>query len=423
MKMASLEQTSLLKHKETFKNVIPSILKFIKESSQSNTRSLYVLSTCYGILDHLLDLLYPDMLLQVVVSLLSEKNDIEVRRKIIDLLNKKLESPELFAGCKDSILELLSKGFFYHGIWVTHFLSRCFFSDPLMTIIDSINTTPPSSTLQEYALVSIQLMSGIIAKDHPNEFGEVLKVLSKTLKSSNELSIRLRIIQCLGEICGNLRIHAVSHLHRFMNLITGVLNDLLTCQIDAICSGSDMILKAISRIVGTVPRFLTPFLVNLIPSLSILWSRLQDASSNDSQKNLLKLDEIWQQLAKSLELRVLIPLVEKHIYPDLLEQGKFDATGPLMVLLLDSFGHSEPSDLVQNCQDLTTFFIAVMDFRAKYHRDCKTVDVQEDFFIKTLIGFILKLSEGSFRPFYIKLHEWSKESGGQSYDRAITFYR
>lgn len=266
-------------------------------------------------------------------------------------------------------------------------------------------------------------MSKVIAKDHPNEFGEPLKILSKILKCHTELSIRLRVIKCLGEMCGNLRIHTVSHLHKFMPSITNVLNDLLACHIDAISSGSDMILKAICRIVETVPRFLTPFLVDLITSLSILWSRLQDTSSTDSQKNLLKLDEIWRTLSSSLELRVLIPMVEKHIYPDLLKQGQFVATGPLMVLLLDSFGNSEQADLVQNCQDLTTFFIGVMDFRSKFHRDCKTVDVQEDFFVKTLIGFVLKLSEGSFRPFYNKLHEWSKETSGKSYDRDITFYR
>lgn len=249
----------------------------------------------------------------------------------------------------------------------------------------------------------------------------MLKDLSKILSSHQEIAIRLHLIQCLGELCANLRVHAVSHLHRFMPTITNVLNYLITHQADARCI--EIILKAIHKIVETLPKFLTPYLVNLITSLSILWSTLQRRSSNESQKNLSKLDEIWQKLSSSLELRVLIPLVEKHIYPELLSQGKFDATGPLMVLLLDSFSYSESADLVQNFQDLTTFFISVMDFRSKFHRQCKTVDVQEDFFIKTFIGFILKLSEQSFRPLYIKLFEWSKENVEQSFDRAITFYR
>lgn len=274
-------------------------------------------------------------------------------------------------------------------------------------------------------MVAIQLLSRIIAKDNPHEFDGLLKTLSKILQSYEKLSIRLRayLIQCLGELCANLRVHSLPHLHRFMPAITDVLNDQLMRQIDVTSPAFEIILKAIKRIVDTVPKFLTPYLVNLITSLSVLWSRLQSTSSNDSQKNLLILDGIWQKLSSSLELRVLIPMVEKHIYPDLLSEGKFSATGPLMVLLLDSFGHSEQSDLMQNCQDLTTFFIAVLDFRSQFHLECDTVDVQEDFFIKTMIGFILKLSEASFRPFYYKLIEWSKETADQSFDRAITFYR
>ncbi|KAG4072405.1 hypothetical protein HA402_004337 [Bradysia odoriphaga] len=408
-KMALLDKQTLLQHKKTFKNIIPAILTYIKASTQSSLRNTDRtwndgLSACYHILDHLLDLLYPDMLLQVVQALLSEDNEVEVRRKIIDLLNKKLDSPEQFADCKQSILALL---------------------DPLSKIVHSIPETPKNSSLPEDALVAIQLLSKIVAKDNPNEFDGLLKSLSKILQSYTELSIRLRayLIQCLGELCANLRVHSLSHLHRFMPAITDVLNDQLKHKIDVTSPAFEIILKAIYRIVETVPKFLTPYLVNLITSLSVLWARLQSTSSNDSQKNLLILDKIWQTLASSLELRVLIPLVEKRIYPDLLAQGKFNATGPLMVLLLDSFGHSEQADLMQNCQDLTTFFLAVMDFRSQFHRQCDTVDVQEDFFIKTLIGFILKLSEGSFRPFYYKLIEWSKDTADKSFDRAITFYR
>lgn len=429
-KMASLDKKSLAKHKKTFEGIVPAILMFVKELSQSNIRRVEKswidgLGACYHILDHLLDLLYPDMLLQVVHTLLSEKNEVEVRRKIVDLLNKKLETPELFTDCKDSILSLLGKWRNIGNAFCSHANCFCMFAEPLTNIVSSIIEKPTHSSLQIDALVAIQLLSNIIAKQHPDEFAELLKVLSKILQSYGDISIRLRayLIQCLGVLCANLRIHTINHLFRFMEPITDVLNDLITRETDAVSPCFEIILTAIYRIVETVPRFLNPYLVKLISSLSILWSRLQSTSSNESQKNLLKLDKIWQKLASSLELRVLIPLIETHIYPDLLSHGKFNATGPLMVLLLDSFGHSEGTELAQNCQELTTFFLCVLSFRSKYHRECTTVDVQEDFFIKTLIGFILKLSEASFRPLYNKLLEWSNEEIEKSFDRTITFYR
>lgn len=307
------------------------------------------------------------------------------------------------------------------------------FSEPLTYIVTSITdpeklmktATPVQNTmLQKDALVAIQLLSRILAKSHPNEFAKLLKVLTKILQCYQEVIIPMRayLIDCIGELCANLRVNAISHLHLFMPVITEVLDDLITIRTDATSPGFEVIIKAIFRIVETLPLFLTPYLVKLIASLSILWSRLQSTSSNESQKSLQKLDGIWQKLSSALELRVLIPMVEKNIYPNLLSQKKFDAIGPLMILLLDSF-ELKSDDVVQNCNDLTNFFIDVMDFRRKFHHECKTVDVQEEFFIKTFVGLILKLSESSFRPLYNNLHEWSMEKVGLSFDRAVTFYR
>lgn len=125
-KMALLDQEKLLQHKKTFRNIIPAILTYIKASTQSSLRNTDRswndgLSACYHILDHLLDLLYPDMLLQVVQTLLSEENEVEVRRKIIDLLNKKLDSPEQFADCKESILALLGKNILLQPLAISLF--------------------------------------------------------------------------------------------------------------------------------------------------------------------------------------------------------------------------------------------------------------------------------------------------------------
>lgn len=115
-KMASLSPQSLITYKNQFQRIVPDILDYIKVSvrlkSSTNQESEEKswgdsLSHCYHILDHLLDLLYPDMLLQVVNALLCEENQAEVRIKIIDLLIKKLDTPELFADCDTSILSLL----------------------------------------------------------------------------------------------------------------------------------------------------------------------------------------------------------------------------------------------------------------------------------------------------------------------------
>ncbi len=349
------------------------------------------------------------------------------------MLNKKLHSPELFTDCDDSIVSLLGKVFLFFSPFqmVFIFINVDFsITEPLSTIVYAIGTTPTISKLQKYALVSVRLMSKIAARNHVTEFSDLLLNLSTIIKAKwapdtnkleNHLPVELRlyVVQCLGELVENLRVDSTSHVYLFMPAIICVLTDLLDGQIDV---GYEITLTAISKIVHTMPLLLSPQLKDLIKSLSMLWSHLQATSSNASHKNSLILDQIWHKMSTSLELRVLMPVV-KEIYRSMLKDANFDAIGPMMVLLSQCFQHSEQSHIVQNCNELTTFFIDVMDFRSKFHRKSATVDVQEDFFIKTLVGFILKLSGPLFKAFYHKLLEWSKENAEQSYDRAITFYR
>lgn len=105
-KMRSLSQESFIAYKKYFESIIPALLDYIKTTRNVNQPSIM---HCYHILDHLLELLYSDMLLQVVQSLLSDENKLDVRVKILDLLLKKLDSPESFTDCDDSILSLLGK--------------------------------------------------------------------------------------------------------------------------------------------------------------------------------------------------------------------------------------------------------------------------------------------------------------------------
>lgn len=307
--------------------------------------------------------------------------------------------------------------------------------EPLTDIVKSITdaeklvktaTQKEKILLQQEALIAIQMMSKILGKEHHTEFAILLEVLTQILKSYDKLSLRIlaHLIHCLAEVFANLGVYAISRLHNVMALFTKVLNKHLkeTDVNSPLCVIFVYILTGIHRIVESVPQFLKPYLVDLIVSLSILWSRLQITSTNDSQKSLLKLNGIWQTLSSVLELRVLIPLIDKS-YSNLLNAKEFDAIGPLMILLLDSFDHLKSTDLVNNCNDLTAFFLTAMEFRTKFSDECQTVDVQEDFIIKTFVGLILKLSEGPFQLLYKRVYEWSIENVGLSFNRAVTFYR
>lgn len=113
-KMKELKEESLMKYQPNFEKIIPAIQEYIKTSAnQTRTQKAEdwgdSLTDCYDILNHLLDLIYPDMLIKVVEVLLSEDNKAEVRTGVLELLNKKLQLPEFFPNCDKSILSLLGK--------------------------------------------------------------------------------------------------------------------------------------------------------------------------------------------------------------------------------------------------------------------------------------------------------------------------
>lgn len=277
--------------------------------------------------------------------------------------------------------------------------------------------------LQITAIRTVKLLSKTLARFHPDKFLPLLKIVAEIFDSQQNAPIPMRgiLVECIGELCANLRIKAIPFVVDFMAPMKTLLDDITKDAVDATHRCFGRILQGIYRIVETLPHFLYLHLIDLIGGLSIVWSHQNTTRSNYRQQNLEKLREIWHKLASSLGLEVLIPLINEDIYPNLLREKKFDAIGPLMALLLQSFQLN--NDVVEKIPELMNFFLNAMELRTKFRFECYVVDEQEDVIIETFVQFILRLPEVSFVMLYNILHEWSKENIGPSFDRAVTFYR
>lgn len=117
-KIAQLSDEEALTLKPHFKDVIVKALKFLVkviktgEQQQNIKYWKFILHYSYDILEQIMALLTPYMLLQVVGGLLN--NIPEVRRKAIELLNKKLQQPDFFANCdKINFLPFLGKSLIF----------------------------------------------------------------------------------------------------------------------------------------------------------------------------------------------------------------------------------------------------------------------------------------------------------------------
>lgn len=404
---------------DTYKTLIINILTYIQSISKitddKNDKYWRVMQHhSYDLLDHTNNLLSAPMFLSVIRGLL--KHTLQtVRRKSMELLNSKIQhQPEFLANAdREALLSLL---------------------DPLLDIIktiDSKDVSPYEIAAQELemnqqtALLSLKLLTRMMASENPEPFKPVLDTVTEyTCNSSISGNVMASIVLCLAELCSNLKAHALVSLRKFMPALIKVLKKQRKAETPGLVMLSTV--TAISKIVESLPLFLSPYVQKILYEYSILLAKWQNSNQDQVSVVVAKLSNIKKKIAGAIPPRVLIPAVNET-HQMLLAKGNFDAIGPVMSVLADSFTNVTTADFTALQQDLTAFFLTALQLRsdaADKDIDLNVIDRAEDEVVKALVNLVLKLSETSFRPFYFKIYDWAIRTNieGQK-DRVITFYR
>lgn len=404
-----------------YKTYIINILTFIQNISKFSDEKTakywrVMLHHSYDLLDHTNNLLSAPMFLSVVRGLL--KHTLQaVRRKSMELLNSKIQfSPEMFNDVdKELIYSLLPA---------------------LLDIIKTIETKDESLTEtaaqelelnQQTALLSLKLLTRMLASENPEPFKSVLETVTEyTCNPNITANVMASVVLCLAELCSNLKAHALASLRKFMPALIKVLKKQRKVETPELVLLSTV--TAISKIVESLPLFLSPYLQKILYEYAILLAKWQTFDQECSKVSAMvtKLVNIKKKIAGSIPPRVLIP-VANETHQLLLEKENFDAIGPVMSVLAESFANITTADFTALQQDLTSFFLSALQLRSDAvdkDVDAAVIDRAEDEVVNALVKLVLKLSETSFRPFYFKIYDWAIRTNvdGQK-DRAITFYR
>lgn len=404
-----------------YKTFIINILTFIQTISKvSDDKSAkywrVMLHHSYDLLDHTNNLLSAPMFLSVVRGLM--KHTLQtVRRKSMELLNSKIQfSPELFEGVdKELLFSLLP---------------------PLLDIVKTIETRDENLSEiasqelelnQQTALLSLKLLTRMLASENPEPFKDVLETVTDYTCNPNIAgNVMASVVLCLAELCSNLKAHALVSLRKFMPALIKVLKKQRKAETQELVLLSTV--TAIAKIVESLPLFLSPYLQKILYEYSILLAKWQSQDQECSKVSAIvtKLLTIKKKIASSIPPRVLIPVVNQT-HQMLLEKEDYDAVGPVMLVLADSFANVTTADFTALQQDLTTFFLSALQLRSdavEKDVDADVVDRAEDEVVNALVCLVLKLSETSFRPFYFKIYDWAIRTNVDGHkDRAITFYR
>lgn len=405
-------------HYKTFIVTILTFIQSISKVSDEKTAKYWrvMLHHSYDLLDHTNNLLTVNMFLSVIRGLMKHTLH-TVRRKAMELLNSKIQfSLEFFNDCdKDLLYSLLPA---------------------LLDVVKTIESpvTGLSETdlkemesNQQTALLSLKLLTRMLAAENPEAFKPVLEQITEyTCRQDITGNVMASIVLCLAELCANLKAHALASLRKFMPALIKVLKKQRQTETPELVLLSTV--TAIAKIVESLPLFLSPYLQKILYEYSILLAKWQSYDQECSKVSAIvsKLATIKKKIACSIPPRVFIPVVNQT-HQLLLEKENYSAIGPVMSVLADSFANVTTADFTALQQDLTSFFLSALQIRsdaADKDIDSSVIDGAEDEVVNALVCLVLKLSESSFRPFYFKIYDWAIRSNveGQR-DRAITFYR
>lgn len=408
-KIRRLSPDEKMELKGQFQDIILNVLTLIPEISKALDHQKMkpfekswhvILQSSFDILEASIDILEADMLLVVVENLILHEF-LLVRKKVIELLNRKLEE-NLFDEVDDRKLLKLLK--------------------PLREICESIgddSNVAADDVVQQVALMSIKLLARRLCEESPDEFVEILGDLTKTLENENiKLAVKVNLIVCIAELTAGLRVQAIGQLGNFMPKIL----ELLKLQDDPT---SFLLLysvvTAILRIIETVAVFLSPYLVPIVSHLCRLMPTLKLVEDSKITLTVTKITKIWSTMAELVPKRVLIPAIDE-VYEKIVSKSNFASIEPLMELLHEIIQKTEMKDLKEHMSDLTEFFLKSLKIRSDVEDDSSVNDIEASV-MKSFVALTLKLSEGSFRPLFEELHTWALRDDPTKFDRAITFFR
>uniref|UniRef100_A0A670XSS6 HEAT repeat-containing protein 1 n=1 Tax=Pseudonaja textilis TaxID=8673 RepID=A0A670XSS6_PSETE len=393
-------------HYGCFSRLLEKILCYINAVAQSiekNANTLtakfwkVLLNKSYELLDKINSLIPTETFIPVLRGLMINQLP-SVRRKAMDLLNNKLQQNTQW---KPTQVELLLE-----------------LVPDLLTVVRHQEAEEQAINRQT-ALYSLKLLCKCFGREKHELFVDVLKVAIEVISADGkeERNIVGSALLCAAEVTCVLKALAIPQLPRLMPALLNILKhkkDLVANEIYLLST-----VTALLKIVETLPRFLSPYLLNVLLQVVHL-DRITVEMGPSSQINL-RVASLKTTLATKLPSRVLLPAIVK-CYSEIANASKNDV-GTIMDILKEHIVTLEKAQLSAHQSELTAFFTKALNFRAEHSQDnLEKVGKIEARIITCLISMVMKLSEMSFRPLFFKLFDWSRTEGAPK-DRQLTFYR
>lgn len=410
--IVELEDENLIKMETLYKDMIINTLTFIQSTAKTAQKNVHtnqvqywkvLLHLSYDILDSINALLTPKMFLLVIKGLMVHSLP-TVKRRAIELLNTKLQHNEsAFDDCDENELYTILPSLIN-----------------IVKIIDEEDSLDSEEELiVQTALLALKLLVRILSPKSPEKFVVILNFLTDLLKKSKG-NLLASLLLCIAELCHYMKAHSIQNLNKLLPCIVKVLKIHKQETSNLLLLSS---LTALSKILDSLPLFLSPFLEKILSEFSTLNCKFNlETDDPKVQPIVSKIAHIKEKIGNLIPLRVLIPNLTK-VYDNKVNSNDFEAIEALMDILTKSINSVQAADLQNNSAELNTFYMGALDFRiAAVNVSNTQTNALEAHVVNSFISYIMKLSESTFKPIYYKIYDWAIRGEEVKKTRIITFY-
>ncbi|XP_057330198.1 HEAT repeat-containing protein 1 homolog [Microplitis mediator] len=418
-KVALLDDQETMKIRPHYDKLIVELILLIQSASKSadlyqgKPKEKYwkvLLHNLYDILSAVNGLL-PNGVFILSVKKLMNHDFLTVRRKILELMNARLQQRKFTELDHLNLITLI---------------------DPLLQIVGKHGKmlSQEMEVVQQTSLITLKLLAKLLASEHPDQFKPVLE-LSTEYMAAKDGPLLGSVVLCVAELSSTMRIHAIPLMNKFMPAIIKLLKS--HCHQESPDIVVISIISALQKIVESFVKFLSCYLDELVPELCRLNTLYTDPDHPKIGVIVSKLKATCEKISTNVRMSPLLRTVAE-VYESFIDKKTYHYIPQLMTILADSFTTLTPAGLGAVVGDLTDFFLKVLQFREELggsqdmqvDEDAevlkKTIVLVEESAGKALVSLVLKLSESTFRSFYYKLYDWAARDSEFKY-RNITFYR
>lgn len=240
-----------------------------------------------------------------------------------------------------------------------------------------------------------------------NGHSDLPPILSPPLLSSALL--------CLAQLCASLGARAVVHVTQTATVLLTVLahSALVSKELVALSA-----ITAVHKLIGALSPFLSPHLPDLllhICHLSVEHGTKTSSTGAIASNIQVRLRQARSQLA-AISLRLFLPAVD-----DCLQQLSLEGAttlpahySSLCSILTECLVETEMAQITSNIASIQNIVLRLLDcrclcaaLRSSLPTPSNAIDRLENDVIHLMTSLVPRLSENSFRPFFLRVQEWA----------------